>query len=309
MNPVFVIGFPRSGTTLLLHLLMSSGEFPTYRFSESHFFSHCYRRYGSLDRESNRALLLAELEARDWFNGTDVSREQLEARIGEENTEYEAYLRHFMALVAESQGKERWIEKTPWHYHYTKEIRRAFPNSRFLIMVRDPRDVVLSITKYGWTTNTPNRMLRTAIAWAWAMRLVRRLFSPPHGDFVFIRYEDLVSDPEKVLDAINALLGLKLDLTALSGSEFGVMAASNSSFGEGDRGIHTASVGRWKKNLPDDLARQMNFVLRGIADSFGYVTNESPRPPLPTRIKLRAMQLVYGTAKRSRRILFPLMRR
>ena len=309
MSPVFVIGYPRSGTTLLLHLLMSSGEFPTYRFNESHFFSHCYKRYGSLTSEKNRAALLEELAARDWFSGTDVTAEQLMERLGERKTRYEDYLGTFMGLVAESQGKRRWLEKTPWHFHYIPEIRNAFPNVKFLVMVRDPRDVVVSIAKYGWIENTDDRMLRTALAWRWATRFMRGQFGERSGDHLFVRYEDLARNPDEVLNAINALLGLDLRLSTLNHPEFGVMATSNSSFGGSERGIHTASIGRWRQVMSTDLARRIDHLLEAELRGFGYEVEHSRGLPLAARLELRLMGSAYDTAKRSRRILFPLVRR
>jgi len=309
MSPVFVIGYPRSGTTLLLHLLMSSGEFPTYRFNESHFFSHCYRRYGPLTREQNRAALLAELAARNWFSGTDVTPEQLMQRLGERKTHYEAYLGTFMELVAEGQGKRRWLEKTPWHFHYIPEIRNAYPNVKFLVMVRDPRDVVVSIAKYGWIENSANRMLRTALAWRWATRFMNAQFAARGDDHLFVRYEDLARNPDQVLAAINAFLGLDLSLASLDRPEFGVMASSNSSFGGAERGIHTASIDRWRQVMPRAVARQISHLLERELTAFGYAADTSPALPFATRAKLGVMASTYDAAKRARRILFPLVRR
>jgi hypothetical protein len=53
----------------------------------------------------------------------------------------------------------------------------------------------------------------------------------------------------------------------------------------------------------------MNYVLGRVAEAFGYVTSDLPKPPLFARIKLRIMQLAYDTAKSARRVLFPLLRR
>ena len=76
-KPYFIIGYPRSGTTLLLHFLMSSGCFPKYQFSESHFFSHYYRRYGSLKKEKNLAMFKKEVFSSEWFIASGVKQEKV----------------------------------------------------------------------------------------------------------------------------------------------------------------------------------------------------------------------------------------
>jgi hypothetical protein len=262
-----------------------------------------------LTRERNRAALLQELAARKWFAGTDVTADELMRRLGDGKAHYEAYLRTFMELVAESQGKQRWLEKTPWHFHYIPEIRAAFPNVKFLVMVRDPRDVVVSIAKYGWVENNPGRILRTSLAWRWAMRFMRGRLAEREDDHLFVRYEDLARDPDKVLASINALLGLHLSLATLDQPQFGVMATSNSSFGGSERGIHTASIGRWRQTMSADLAQQINYLLQAELAAFDYEVEESHALPLATRLKLGVMGAAYDSAKRSRRILFPLVRR
>ena len=310
MKPVFVIGYPRSGTTLLLHLLMGSGEFPTYKFSESHFYSHCYRRYGSLSRPRNRERLLDELENREWFSGSEVSRADLESAVAGNATNYSAYLASFMDLVANRQSKTRWIEKTPWHMLYVPEIRTAFPSAKFLVLVRDPRDVVLSIANYGWTGKSVANLVRTAIAWQWHMRLLARLFDES-DDGLFLRYEDIVESPSSALDRINGFLDLKLSMTPQEsvGSGFGVLRASNSSYGAAEGGIHSRSLGRWREKMPSMAKSQIQWLLDGELARFRYERDAAGSPAAGTRIKLKLARTAYRTMKALKHAAFPVVRR
>ena len=310
MNPVFVIGYPRSGTTLLLHLLMSSGEFPTYQFSESHFYSHCYRRYGSLSRLRNRERLLDELENREWFSGSAISRAELEHAVAGDATNYSAYLATFMNLIARLQSKTRWIEKTPWHMLYVPEIRAAFPSAKFLILVRDPRDVVLSIANYGWTGKSVANLVRTAIAWQWHMRLLARLFDES-DDGLFVRYEDIVTGPSDVLDRIDEFLGLKLSMTLQpnAASGFGVLRASNSSYGAEEGGIHSRSLGRWREQMPAMAKSQIQWLLDGELARFGYERDSSGSLSGGTRLRLEFARTAYRAMKALKRATFPMVRR
>src|SRR5678809_1023298 len=74
--PVFVIGSPRSGTTLLYHMLLSAGGFAYYR-NETHVFNSLAPRCGDLTRQANRDTLLdiwlpSQMHARSGLTAEDV---------------------------------------------------------------------------------------------------------------------------------------------------------------------------------------------------------------------------------------------
>jgi hypothetical protein len=191
---------------------------------------------------------------------------------------------------------------------YVPEIRSAFPNARFLVLVRDPRDVVLSIANYGWTGTSITRLLRTAIAWQWHMRLLARLFAN-RDDGLFLRYEDIVTDLAGTLDRINSFLGLELAVANLDDAAFGVMRASNSSYGSVEGGIHSASLGRWRDKMPKAALPQTSWLLDRELAHFGYDRDASVRLSSVTRLKLELMRTAYEVAKAVRHAAFPLARR
>ncbi|HSM18215.1 MAG TPA: sulfotransferase, partial [Gemmatimonadales bacterium] len=78
--PVFIVGSPRSGTTWLYHLLLSSGDFAIYR-TESRVFDVIGPRFGGLRRRSDRALFLSKWLAGELFYRSGLDADDLTANV------------------------------------------------------------------------------------------------------------------------------------------------------------------------------------------------------------------------------------
>ena len=133
----------------------------------------------------------------------------------------------------------------------------------------------MSLAKLGWTgvgtRSFESGLGYSAILWE---RAVRAASGGPHllpGRFLEIYYEDLVSDPSKVVSALSDRLGLKpIDLTAINGKpgdlrkESGRKLSSNSTFGDLGQGISQVAIDRWKKNLTYE---QIALVERAVGST------------------------------------------
>jgi len=187
--PIFVIGSPRSGTTLLRLILdshprISCGE-------ETHFLR---------DLES--------IVGRNW---------ELVSTYG---LSREWWLGHIRSLYAEFQvevlarsGKARWAEKDPTYTLHLPFIEELFPDALYVHLLRDGHDVVASF-KDRWGYTSAARAARTE--WARyvtaARELGRRL---PVERFLELRYEDLVTDPATQGQRLFAFLGEAWDPAVL----------------------------------------------------------------------------------------------
>jgi len=89
-------------------------------------------------------------------------------------------------------------EKTPMHYRYLSEILEKFPESPVIFVIRDPRDTVFSMLKvFGTSIEAATQQWNEAfLSYCQASR-------PVH----LVRYEELVQNPVKVLEAVSAFLG------------------------------------------------------------------------------------------------------
>src|SRR5437764_1017221 len=119
--PVFVLGCPRSGTTLLYHMLLSAGDFALYR-AETHVFDLLVPRYGNLRRLSARTKLVNDWLSTEYFQRTGLDAATLRARLLAECRNGGDFLRIVMQSVADQQGVSRWAECTPEHLLYLQQI-------------------------------------------------------------------------------------------------------------------------------------------------------------------------------------------
>ena len=186
-KPLFIVGFPRSGTTLLLHIIRASQEYPSYDFDETHYYSHYYLRYGNLSKLRQRRRLLEDITMSAWFRQSGLGKQEFLNKIDEDGLTYHGALSSFMELIATKQGKTRWLEKTPWHILYLNEIAGSYPSAKFIYIVRDPRSVVLSVHKAGWATGITKNQLRVAAAWRWHDRLAEKRFSSMPDRYLCVR--------------------------------------------------------------------------------------------------------------------------
>lgn len=305
-DPVFVIGFPRSGTTLLLDYLLSSGAFATYQFGETHFFSHYYRRYGNLRDKRNLATFVSDVRKSDWIKRSGLTDSELLAIEEEATMDYGTFFAAVMGKVAEKQGRSKWVEKTPWHILYVKEIKAAMPRSKFILIVRDPRDVVMSIYNYGWTRGRLAGLVRTAIAWKWHMRKVEIDLKEFPDDVIRVSYEQLVRCPEETGERLSNFLGVNVDWQVVRKSSRGVLNRPNSSY----KGEERANpLDRWKSVSDKRFISVTECAVGDNLVRFGYAESGLQRPVFFDRVFIKAVSVAYSLSKQFRQSLFPICRK
>jgi len=323
-SPVIVIGYPRSGTTLVLHILLSSGEFSDYNFSETHFFSHYYRRYGSLRKRKNLEKFLAEISKSEWIQNSDITPDELQAEVGKSGSNYESYFSAFMNLITRKQGESRWVEKTPWHMLYVAEIKQALPDAKFIFVMRDPRDTIQSVLAYGWTEGFFTETTKLAVAWNWHINHTTTLLEKMNIPYLTVKYEDLTGNTEHSLNALNDFLGLQLDSDTLKSEGVGVLKRSNSSYnkpaqeksnqGEGETnashaGISARSKERWHETMNSQAICEVEYITRENLIKYGYTITSQCKPTGIGYLKIKILGLLYNFHKVIRHLLFPAIRR
>ena len=100
---MFVLGSPRSGTTLLYHMLLSAGNFVVYR-AESQAFNLLEPRFGDLRLPRNRRRLLDAWKNSSLFTKTGLEFQQVEQQVMADCQNAGDFLRIVMELMARQQG-------------------------------------------------------------------------------------------------------------------------------------------------------------------------------------------------------------
>jgi hypothetical protein len=138
-------------------------------------------------------------ESRRWGD-FDLDSKELRKRLERlEPLTASTALRCFYDMYAERHGKARWGDKTPGYQVRMRRIQRTLPETRFIHLIRDGRDVVLSQRSKA---QTPTPVEDAAKRWQQRVRLTQRLAAKQPEIYTELRYEDLVADPERHLRAI-----------------------------------------------------------------------------------------------------------
>jgi DNA-binding transcriptional ArsR family regulator len=117
--------------------------------------------------------------------------------------------RAFYEAYAELQGKPRWGDKTPSYTWKMPRIQKQLPEAHFIHLIRDGRDVALSLTEVTWGTPSVTEAARKWVDELKRARRRARNLAP--GTYLELRYEDLVGDPEPGLRKAAALVDLPWD--------------------------------------------------------------------------------------------------
>src|SRR5437899_2747134 len=113
-RPIFVVGCPRSGTTLLYHSILSSGDFALFP-REFGTFQVLSAKFPDLTSSRARKKLLEFFVRTKNFTATGLERSEIEPRILRECQNIADFLRIVMEEMCRKQGVRRWAEKTADH--------------------------------------------------------------------------------------------------------------------------------------------------------------------------------------------------
>jgi hypothetical protein len=175
-------------------------------------------------------------------------------------------------VYAEEQGKWRWGDKTPMYMRHLLMLRRLFPDSRYVHLIRDGRDAALSFLDMpkGVAFETwahPRTVADFAAVWRTEVAAARRL----RGDrYLEVRYEDLVADARRVLKRICSFAGLPYEAAmaehARSGSE-------QKPHQQSLKRPLTPSLRDWRTEMrPEDVAA-FEGVAGDLLEELGYETH------------------------------------
>ena len=292
----FIVGHPRSGTSLLRSLLDGHPELTVLPF-ETHLMDWATaadptaallertRLWSTLhDHMPDIPRERVEAELRDAFSGAGSPEERLTALV-----------RGWAGLTG-GDPRRRWVEKTPRHLYELNTFFRWFgPEARAVILVRDPRDVMASQLKQD-----PSRSVL-------AMSLTCRVAHEAVRDWVsservrVVAYEDVAADASAVMGPLCDFLGLARDPAASVPTVMGDPYGGNSRFQDALKGVSTRPVGRFREVLSAAQQRQAEILLKEQLVTGGYPTDDTLRGG--ARLQRMALEAVARSGVwRSRRL-------
>lgn len=296
--PVFIVGCPRSGTSYLYHLLLSAGGFAEFH-TQMNVYDVLEPIYGDLSSAASKRRMMKDWLASKAFTVSGLDAADIENRVLAECHTAGDFLRIVMDEIARSQGVDRWVDSTPTNAPHMLRIKRDFPDAQFVHIIRDPRDLALSLDKKGWSRPLPwdkdNSLLAAAVYWEWIVRKARKYGDQLGADYMETRYEDLVKTPAPELARIGRFLGCDLNYEAIKQRSVGSIKNPLTSFKEDLTQGEFSPVGRWKTKFPPPQLARFETLIGDYMQELGYaLSGTGTNGTLVTKTRRGVYELFYG---------------
>ena len=235
-------------------MLLSAGGFAIYRG-----FLPIYKilipRFGSMKSRAHRERILETWLHSKGFRRTGLDAGQLSASILNQCRTGGDFIRVVMGAVAQSQQAERWAMYDPDNVLHVERVKREIPNALFVHIIRDGRDIALSLKKMGgftplpWDRDQTGSLVATALYWEWMVHQGRAHGRKFPADYIEIHFEDLIGNPHETLDKLGGFLDHDLDYDRIQRAGLGRLSETNSSFREEGAKEKINPLGRWKERM------------------------------------------------------------
>jgi hypothetical protein len=310
---VFIVGLPRTGSTLLRTVLNKS-EFVSIT-AETHYITQWSRlghkrkitRYGDLKEDKNLESFLDAVysprnaSSRDfwgWFY-RNVDRQAFKMRLFSTDRSDRAIFDLLMKISAEKKKgaiRPDWIlgEKTSANIYHVPTLLGWFPSSKIIHTFRDPRGIFVSSSKLvrsgKWGVkermpSLPERFLnplldsimavRVSRTWSDAVRLHAQYERQYPDQYLLVRFEDLIHDPEGQIRQVCRFLDISFDPSLLS--EVKIIGSSYQPERIVPGGIDEAAGERWKEHINPLVDAWFSMLGRKHLKQFGYQMGVSAR--------------------------------
>lgn len=294
-NLAFIIGTGRSGTTVLSQILNAHSK-----ICVPHELQIIFGYSGNGPRLHE--LFLAGENLRWQAKDLIQIVEELCPYKFEKFFDYASFFRHqkypieslghllidLYNAVVESRGKEIFLEQTPWYGQRLDIMKELFPNAKFIHMIRDGRDVALSFSRTPWWHKSP---IDNLDRWQREIDKISQdaTLLLDKQQYLEVKYEDLVLDPDKIVPFIVDFIGVKFEKKILlpenlldyamfrkvDGGSFTSNSFKNWN-AKREKVVFSESVYNWKNNNFETFVNISDQV-RMTMKKFGYEVNPTLR--------------------------------
>lgn len=211
-NRIFVVGCPRSGTTLLQGLLNTHPEITS--FTESHFYDFGIKRpkNGPLYYVSRNAKKLVLSFLKENSIDEEVKNQILNQMPdlpkipGKDVTSWAKYFISILDAITINRNMSIWLEKTPDHLNRIALIRKICPEAHFLHILRNGKDVVASLYKASIKWRKNYSIKECIQFWNKAVTISTDYLN--HDQHHYLFYDDLAKSPQKNINHIFSILNI-----------------------------------------------------------------------------------------------------
>ena len=302
--PVFppmpvVVGAARSGTTLLRLMLDAHPQLAIP--PETHFLPDLRALQqrsdlkGKENSDARREAFLSVVTASPFWTDFGLDEPTLRAAVTQPKKTFNLAdgARRIYELYARAHGKTRWGDKTPPYVWRLREVSALLPEAHFVHIIRDGRDVALSIRGL-WFDPAKGNIEDAAAQWLWRIREARQqAIICPH--YLEVRYEELLVHPREVLTRVCTFMGLEYDPAMenyhhasgerlrseihdqrdAQGALVATKAQREAIFEKTALPPDPERAGRWRKDMSADDRERFESVAGDLLRELGYETADS----------------------------------
>jgi len=271
MDPVFIVGVPRSGTTLLRVVLDSHPNLAVG--PECPWISG---NYGDVVSFKHLFESLTSHMSGPTKNLSGVDEKVVGSALGNAIDE-------ILLAYAKIKGKRRWIEKTPDNIAFIPFLNIVFPNAKFIHIIRDGRDVASSSfqAKHKWGQfincngeKLENNILNCLKRWDIWICQFQEWIIDLNLQVIEVKYEDLINNPKKIIGEILDFIGEPWSENVLNYPEYGHDLPSHE-MGTNDvarkEKFSNKSLGRWEKDFSLMDKIQYKNIAGNTLKKLGYL--------------------------------------
>lgn len=286
MNPyVFFVGCTRSGTTLLRRIADAHPELAV--LPEQQWLPR-YAEWGiGVARDGTVTPdLLDMLLADRRFAALELPFREV-AGIVEKGPpkSYSDFVTALFDLYGRVHQKRLVGEKTPKYVRHVRTLHRLWPDAKFVHLIRDGRDVALSLLEWDKSERNVGRfptwdedpLMTAALYWDWNVRLGRESGEALGADLYHeLRYEALVADPEVECREVCSFLGVEYQPAMLRFHEGRTQSTPGLSAKKSWQPI-TPGLRSWREDMADRDVARFDAAAGALLNELGY--ERAQRPP------------------------------
>ena len=282
----FIVGYPRSGTTMAASLLTRNPDI--YIPPETQFFRSFMHELPKV--QTKETLINAFIENKR-LSDIGVTHSHLK-NFSPKKHQITWLLNTALEIKAKELNKSIIGEKTPAHLLHFKEIINNYPDSKFIVIIRDGRDCVLSNIKEKWTFSNP---VKHAAEWNLYMNNYCELINKYPDKVLTIRYEDILDTPSDSVKKITEFVGATFNTKQMEKDE------SKSVIPEWEKNWKAKASEapdkqnkyKWKLHQNKALLMALTFIMEKHLNTHSYDTLLTHNLSAPRRAYLYIRYFIY----------------
>ena len=244
-EPIFVLGMPRSGTTLVERILSSHSD---------------VQSAGELQDFGLSVKKLSQTQTPHVLD-TQTLTKAYELDFNQLGTTY------LNATRVTTGSHKHFIDKLPFNFFYIDLITKALPNAKIICMLRDPMDTCIGNYRQLFTINNPYYayaldLLDTAKFYSRFYKLMQH-FSALHSNIKLVKYEELVAQPEQQIKELVSFCNLEWQEQCID-FHLNTAPVSTASKVQVRQPLNSKAIGRWKAFKPHTNAAMKYLLKQGI---------------------------------------------